>query len=44
MVTRILTDAMMGAGHALHGAALFGYDDVIKHLMAHNANISRPNQ
>jgi hypothetical protein len=29
---------------ALHGAALFGYDDVIKHLVAHNANTSRPNQ
>ena len=25
---------------ALHGAALFGYDDVIKDLMAHNANIN----
>jgi uncharacterized protein len=25
---------------ALHGAALFGYDDVIKDLIAHNANIN----
>jgi uncharacterized protein len=25
---------------ALHGAALFGYDDVIKDLMVHNANIN----
>jgi ankyrin repeat protein len=25
---------------ALHGAALFGYDDVIKDLMAHNADIN----
>ena len=25
---------------ALHGAALFGYDDVIKDLVAHNANVN----
>jgi ankyrin repeat protein len=25
---------------ALHAAALFGYDDVIKDLMVHNANIN----
>lgn len=25
---------------ALHAAALFGYDDVIKNLMAHNAHIN----
>jgi len=25
---------------ALHGAALFGYDDVIKDLVAHNADIN----
>ena len=25
---------------ALHGAALFGYDDVIKDLVAHNADVN----